>query len=53
MIVKQGRHLSQRVYPEMALIKPTLSNDALVLKAPNMKDLIVAFDPLPDQVVTC
>jgi uncharacterized protein YcbX len=39
-----GNFLSQREYPCMARIVPQLQNDALVLQAPGMADLIIPLD---------
>ena len=53
MIVKEGRHLSQRVLPTMALIQPKIVPNGLLLSAPNMSDLFVPVDPLPNEKYSC
>ncbi|CAF1919577.1 unnamed protein product [Rotaria magnacalcarata] len=53
MIVKDGRHLSQRVLPSMALIQPSFVENGLLLRAPNMPDLLIPVSPLPKEIVHC
>ena len=53
MIVRDRRHLSQRVFPRMALIQPTFVPNGLSLRAPEMADLFVPIDPLPKEVMHC
>lgn len=53
MIVKNGRHQSQRVLPRMALIVPSFVTDGLCLQAPNMPNLYIPINPLPTQVIHC
>ncbi|CAF1440802.1 unnamed protein product [Rotaria sordida] len=53
MIVKNGRHLSQRVLPRMALIQPSFVKDGLLLQAPNMPDLFIPINPLPKEIMDC
>ena len=53
MIVRNGRHLSQRVFPRMALIQPTFVPNGLSLRAPQMPDIFVPVDPLPKEVMHC
>ncbi|CAF0924211.1 unnamed protein product [Rotaria sordida] len=53
MIVKNGRHLSQRVLPRMALIQPSFVKDGLLLQAPNMPDLFIPINPLPKEIMNC
>jgi uncharacterized protein YcbX len=48
MVVNQhGKFLTQREYPKMALIKPSIKADALELRAPGMMRLQIPLD-LPD-----
>jgi uncharacterized protein YcbX len=51
MLVKEGRHLSQRVFPRMALIEPSSADNGLRLRAPGMPELFVPVSPLPTEVV--
>ena len=51
MIVKEGRHQSQRVLPRMALIQPVVAKDGLTLRAPNMPDLFISTNPFPKEVL--
>jgi uncharacterized protein YcbX len=53
MIVKDGRHLSQRVLPRMALIQPSFVENGLSLRAPNMPNLFVPVSPLPKEIMHC
>ncbi|CAF4093399.1 unnamed protein product [Rotaria sordida] len=53
MVTKDGRFQSQRVLPRMALIRPSVVKDGLCLRAPNMPELNVSVNPLPDEVVHC
>jgi uncharacterized protein YcbX len=53
MVVKDGRHLSQRVLPRMALIQPSIVKNGLSLQAPNMPDLFVPVSPLPKEIIHC
>lgn len=53
MIVKNGRHQSQRVLPRMALIQPSFVKDGLRLQAPNMPDLHISVNPLPKEQMQC
>jgi hypothetical protein len=53
MIVKNGRHLSQRVLPRMALIQPSFIKNGLSLQAPGMSDLFIPIDPLPKEIMHC
>ncbi|CAF2709636.1 unnamed protein product [Rotaria sp. Silwood2] len=53
MIVKDGRHLSQRVLPSMALIQPSFVKNGLLLQAPNMPDLFISVNPLPKEIMHC
>lgn len=53
MIVKDGRHLSQRVLPRMALIVPSFVNNGLSLAAPSMPNLFVPIEPLPKEIMHC
>ncbi|CAF3461174.1 unnamed protein product [Rotaria socialis] len=53
MIVKDGRHLSQRVLPSMALIQPSFVENGLLLRAPNMPDLLISVSPLPKEIMYC
>ena len=53
MIVKNGRHQSQRVFPRMALIQPSIVKDGLCLQAPNMPDLYISVSPLPKEQIQC
>ena len=53
MIVKNGRHLSQRVLPRMALIQPSFVTNGLSLRAPNMPDLFIPVSPLPEEIIDC
>ncbi len=53
MIVKDGRHQSQRVLPRMVLIQPSIVKDGLCLQAPNMPDLHISINPLPKEVMQC
>ena len=53
MIVKDGRHLSQRVLPSMALIQPSFVENGLLLRAPNMPDLFIPVSPLPKEIMHC
>ena len=53
MVIKDGRFQSQRVFPRMALIQPSLMKDGLCLRAPNMTELHISVNPLPDEVVHC
>ncbi|CAF4022717.1 unnamed protein product [Adineta steineri] len=53
MIIKDERFQSQRVRPRMALIQPSFVKDGLCLRAPNMPELYVPVNPLPDEVVHC
>lgn len=53
MVVKNGRHLSQRVLPRMALIQPSFVKNGLSLQAPNMPDLFISVDPLPKETMHC
>ncbi len=40
MVVKDGRHVSQRVLPRMALIQPSFVKDGLLLRAPDMPEYL-------------
>lgn len=53
MVVKNGRHQSQRVFPRMVLIEPLLVKDGLCLRAPDMPDLHISVDPLPKEQIQC
>ncbi|CAF0884519.1 unnamed protein product [Rotaria sordida] len=53
MIVKNGRHQTQRVLPRMALIRPSVVKDGLCLQAPNMPDLHIPVNPLPKELMQC
>jgi uncharacterized protein YcbX len=53
MVVKDGRFQTQRVLPRMALIRPSVVKGGLCLRAPNMPELYVSVNPLPDAVVQC
>lgn len=53
MIIKDGRQLSQRVLPRMALIQPSFVANGLSLRAPNMADLFVSVNPLPTEEMSC
>lgn len=53
MVVKHGRHQSQRVFPRMALIQPSIVKDGLRLQAPNMPDLYIPVNPLPNEQIQC
>ncbi|UJR10858.1 hypothetical protein I4U23_015046 [Adineta vaga] len=53
MIVKNGRHQTQRVLPRMALIQPVVVENGLVLRAPNMPDLFISVNTLPKEVMQC
>jgi uncharacterized protein YcbX len=53
MVVRDGRHLSQRVFPRMALIQPSFVKNGLLLQAPNMPELFVPLNPLPKQIMHC
>ena len=53
MIVRNGQHLSQRVFPRMALIRPTVVQNGLSLRAPNMPDLFIPVNPLPTETMSC
>ncbi|UJR11846.1 hypothetical protein I4U23_016026 [Adineta vaga] len=53
MIVKNGRHLSQRVLPRMALIQVSLIEDDLCLQAPNMSNLCISIKSLPKEEIQC
>ena len=53
MIVKDGRHLTQRVKPRMALIQTSLDKDGLCLRAPNMPDLHISINSLPKESIQC
>ncbi|CAF1463814.1 unnamed protein product [Adineta steineri] len=53
MIVKNGRHLAQRVLPRMALIQISLIDDNLCVRAPNMSDLHIPINSLPEEVMQC
>ena len=53
MVVRDGRHLSQRVLPRMALIQPSFVENGLSLRAPNMPELFVPISPLPKEVMHC
>lgn len=50
LVTPQGRFLSQRELSRMALIRPTLSSDALTLEAPDMSALQVPLQQ-PHRVV--
>jgi hypothetical protein len=51
MLVDQaGRFMTQRQYPQMALIKVSLTTSHLLLRAPTMPPLAVPFEP-PHQTV--
>ena len=46
MVVNEaGGFLSQRVHPKLALVRPELRPDSLVLRAPAMTDLAVTLEP--------
>lgn len=53
MLVKDGRHQSQRVLPRMALIQPSFIDDGIRLQAPGMPDLDIPINPLPTEVIQC
>ncbi|CAF3704929.1 unnamed protein product [Rotaria sp. Silwood1] len=53
MIVKDGRHQSQRFLSRMALIQPSFVKDGLCLQAPNMPDLHISINPLPKELMQC
>jgi len=53
MVIKHGRFQTQRVLPRMALIRPSFVKDGLCLRAPNMAELHVSVNPLPDEIVHC
>lgn len=53
MIVKNGRHLSQRVFPNMALIQPSFVENGLLIRAPNMPELLIPVSPLPKELIQC
>jgi uncharacterized protein YcbX len=53
MLVKNGRHQSQRVLPTMALIQPSFVKDGIRLQAPGMPDLYIPINPLPEEVIQC
>ncbi|CAF1060778.1 unnamed protein product [Adineta ricciae] len=53
MIVKEGRHQSQRVLPSMALIQPVVAKDGLTLRAPKMPDLFISTNAFPKEVMEC
>ena len=53
MVVKDGRHLSQRVLPRMALIQPSFVPNGLCLRAPDMPDLFIPISPLPTDILQC
>ena len=53
MLVKDGRHQSQRVLPRMALIQPSFLEDGIRLQAPGMPDLDILINPLPKEVIQC
>lgn len=53
MIVKNGRHQSQRVLPRMVLIQPSFVKDGLCLRAPNMPDLHISVSQLPTEQIQC
>ncbi len=45
----QGRFVSQRELPRMALVRPTLKGDELVLRAPGMLGLHLAIDRVEER----
>jgi uncharacterized protein len=45
IIDEDGQFLSQRRLPEMALIKPALNGNTLLLSAPGMVDISTSFEP--------
>lgn len=45
LVDSEGTFLSQRALPKMALISPSLSNDALYVSAPGMSDLSLPLHP--------
>lgn len=53
MIVKNGRHQTQRVLPRMVLIQPSFVDDGLCLRAPNMPDLHISVTQLPKEQIQC
>ncbi|CAF0729060.1 unnamed protein product [Adineta steineri] len=53
MVVKDGRQLSQRVLPRMALIQPSFVKDGLLIQAPNMPDLFISVSTLPKEIMHC
>ena len=53
MIVKEGRHQTQRVLPTMALIQPVVAKGGLTLRAPNMPDLFISTTEFPKEVMEC
>jgi uncharacterized protein YcbX len=53
LVDESGDFLSQRAHPRLALIRPELRADALVLRAPGMPDLELSAKPIgPDVTVT-
>jgi uncharacterized protein len=46
----EGRFLSQRRLPRMALISASLTAEALLLEAPGMSTLALPLQPAPDEL---
>lgn len=51
LIDNQGQFLSQRRLPKMALIKTTLTDNQLILSAPEQQDLVLALAPIDGEVI--
>jgi uncharacterized protein YcbX len=52
MLIDHNRQfLSQRVLPNMALIKTTLTDKHLLLSAPGMEDLWLTLDPIDGEII--
>ena len=50
VVDEEGEFLSQRELPRMALIRPTLKHSEMVLRAPGMLALHIAFDRVEEPV---
>src|SRR5580700_7716890 len=51
LVGKNGQPLTQRVHPELALVQPNLTDDALITSAPGMGSLVLSLERDPEAEV--